>query len=338
MDKGFNKTRIAKWDNLKCILIILVVIGHFANQFEDKSETMRIIAFFIYTFHMPLFIFLSGLLEKKWTESKNFKWNKVFYFIIIGYALKILIYLTKISFGRNPVFNWLSDDGIPWFMFAMAAFYIIGYLLRNVKWRLCLAGSLMIACLAGYCNQIDSFLNLSRIMVFFPFYYLGYIMDPDTLLEISKVKNVKYVSLCIILCTAIITIAFNEQIYPFIRLLTGRNPYDSINDGNCCIIHRMIFYMIVPVIGWAVLNLAPEKKNREMGYIGSHTLQIYFWHRLVLYVIMYSGFASALKDTCATYWILIYLAIAIITTIVLSDKIFNKPLKWLRKLSIAIVP
>ena len=58
--------RIYKWDNLKCFLIVMVVIGHFVNQYAPISNTMKSLSLFIYSFHMPLFIFLSGLLQKRW--------------------------------------------------------------------------------------------------------------------------------------------------------------------------------------------------------------------------------------------------------------------------------
>lgn len=55
------RERIALWDNLKFILITAVVIGHFADFVVDRSDTCKSIYLFIYAFHMPLFIFISGL-------------------------------------------------------------------------------------------------------------------------------------------------------------------------------------------------------------------------------------------------------------------------------------
>ena len=63
--------RIYKWDNLKCFLIVMVVIGHFVNQYAPISNTMKSLSLFIYSFHMPLFIFLSGLLQKRWRSEER---------------------------------------------------------------------------------------------------------------------------------------------------------------------------------------------------------------------------------------------------------------------------
>lgn len=54
-----SKKRIEYLDNLKCFLIILVVLGHsiqFSNPDFDNVPLFR----FIYAFHMPLFMWVSG--------------------------------------------------------------------------------------------------------------------------------------------------------------------------------------------------------------------------------------------------------------------------------------
>lgn len=96
-----NTKRIYKWDNLKCFLIVMVVIGHFVNQYAPISNTMKSLSLFIYSFHMPLFIFLSGLLQKKWGARHPFRWDKPIYYIMIGYTLKFCIYGIKLLFHQS---------------------------------------------------------------------------------------------------------------------------------------------------------------------------------------------------------------------------------------------
>ena len=53
------------YDNIKGILIILVVLCHFLGYAMIKSDTVvRSFIIFIYYFHMPLFIFISGYFSK----------------------------------------------------------------------------------------------------------------------------------------------------------------------------------------------------------------------------------------------------------------------------------
>ena len=65
--------RIAKWDNLKLFLIFTVVEGHIADTFYEYCNDMKSVFLFIYLFHMPAFIFLSGLFSKKTVDGNNYK-------------------------------------------------------------------------------------------------------------------------------------------------------------------------------------------------------------------------------------------------------------------------
>ena len=103
--------RIYKWDNLKCFLIVMVVIGHFVNQYAPISNTMKSLSLFIYSFHMPLFIFLSGLLQKRWSQRCKFQWDKPLYYIMIGYALRFAFMELKFCSIKKQFFSGLKIRG-----------------------------------------------------------------------------------------------------------------------------------------------------------------------------------------------------------------------------------
>ena len=53
--------RIYWWDNIKFVMIVLVVAGHFADTLVAHSGVMKSFYLFIYAFHMPVFLFISGM-------------------------------------------------------------------------------------------------------------------------------------------------------------------------------------------------------------------------------------------------------------------------------------
>lgn len=55
-----GKVRDARFDTLKGLLILSVVFGHFFSHEATHSAPSEAIANFIYSFHMPLFVFVSG--------------------------------------------------------------------------------------------------------------------------------------------------------------------------------------------------------------------------------------------------------------------------------------
>lgn len=322
--------RIYKWDNLKCFLIVMVVIGHFVNQYAPISNTMKSLSLFIYSFHMPLFIFLSGLLQKKWSERCPFRWDKPIYYIMIGYILKFCIYGIKILFHQKAVFQWFEDTGIPWYMFAMAAFLVIAYLIKDLPVWFVLPISIMVACLSGYDEKIGSFLYLSRIIVFFPFYYIGYHLDLRKLQEVLDKLWIKCLSAIFLTDMILYTLAKIEDNYSYIRLFTGRNAYALINVENCGAIHRLLFYVIAILMGIAIISLTPNQEVPVMGLVGRRTLQIYFWHRLVLYVLTFSGMTDSLIKNMPSGWVWTYLGIAAALPFILSANFFEAPLTLIK--------
>ena len=64
-----SKKRTVKWDNAKAGLIFLVVFGHFAEIFCEDKDFYKSMFFFIYSFHMPAFIFITGMLGRKRVEK-----------------------------------------------------------------------------------------------------------------------------------------------------------------------------------------------------------------------------------------------------------------------------
>ncbi|MEI6580533.1 MAG: acyltransferase family protein, partial [Eubacteriales bacterium] len=87
-------TRSAYWDNVKGILIFLVVLGHYLIAYynSEKLNLAGVIVAVIYTFHMPAFIFVSGFFSRSENSAKPKALIKlavayvIFNFSIMGFA------------------------------------------------------------------------------------------------------------------------------------------------------------------------------------------------------------------------------------------------------------
>lgn len=326
-----SKQRISIWDNLKCFLMLSVVLGHFVNQYSDSSF-MRSMSIIIYSYHMPLFIFVAGLLQKKWNPDHPFQWDKPVYYIILGYLLKIGIYTIKILFHQEAVFSLFTDTGIPWYMFAMAAYMVLAWLLRNRNYKIWLPLSVLLALLAGYVVEIGSFLYISRILVFFPFYYAGYLLDTETVLRFTRKKWIRRSAAPVLAVGIFVSFYWIGDIFSIIRMFTGRNAYALIRVEGCGMQHRLLCYIITVVVSVAIISLMPQRRFRLAEAVGKRTLQIYFWHRLVLYIMMYSGFCDTVRAVCGPLWIPVYLFLAVALTCILSIDCFGWPLRKIKEI------
>ena len=80
-------------DNVKGFLIICVVAGHFLESGIDYHSNMcKSLFLFIYSFHMPLFVFASGLMCEHAIQTKERFCKKLANFAGLYVLLKLLIF------------------------------------------------------------------------------------------------------------------------------------------------------------------------------------------------------------------------------------------------------
>ena len=53
--------RLHYYDNIRVVLMFLVLFGHFCEISAGTTTYGAFLRFFIYLFHMPLFVFVTGL-------------------------------------------------------------------------------------------------------------------------------------------------------------------------------------------------------------------------------------------------------------------------------------
>lgn len=317
--------RLCYFDNVKAVLIISVLIGHFIDISTNTSHMYRCIFGFIYTFHMPLFIFISGLFHK---DDRIFQ--KALTDIIIGFMLKIGIFALTFGPIRGTSFHLFSDSEVPWFMFALAAFEVLAFSLRNIDKKFLLIVFCVIGCFAGYDSSIGDFLYLSRIFVFFPFYILGLMVDKDALMHLCARKKLKILSLAILIAW-FACFFFFEHTYELRGLFTGRNPFDSFSNEMIRVyggFFRLLCYTISVVVGFSVLCIIPQNNLGFFSAYGKKTIQVYFWHLIFLfYLKKLFGFTLVTTPFGKIIWILC----AIVVSFLLGLRVFSFPVKQIRE-------
>lgn len=319
------KKRIAWWDNVRFILIILVVMGHFADNFTEKFDTYKSIFLFIYSFHMPLFIFISGNLHK----NRNIT-EKCLFYVSVGFILKIILSLSYQAIGDQPFFSLLSDFYLPWYLFAMTGFVLLTYLLREQNKYYILIISILIACFTGFDSTIGDTLYLSRIVIFFPFYWVGSMINIEKLLHLKKRLWKKNIALAVIILWIFLCFTYIDDLYVLRHLFTGRNYFNDIIFEYGPLM-RLLCYGISTLISVAVILIIPSHHIDGFSSMGERSLHVYFWHwpvflilnyHLNINVIIYSGVLGEVT----------YLLLSIVLSIILSQKFVSYPLEWIRKL------
>ena len=195
-----EKKRIDWIDTLRGLAMFFVVWGH--NQ---KFGTL--IRKYIYSFHMPLFFFISGLTfgENDKLPFKDYAKKRVKGLIIPYLFLNIICYIIKVVYFNTGIIDefdyiraflgifYSSNKILPtpcnpsWFLVAIFLVDIIFYLLKKCTKNDFELGVVSIICaLISYVNslskyQIRSPFHLESVLMGVLFYFLGYLF----------IKNIK---------------------------------------------------------------------------------------------------------------------------------------------------
>ena len=318
--------RIALWDNLKFFLVTCVVIGHFADQFTNVSKIYDSIFLFIYSFHIPLFIFIAGLMFK----NKNIT-AKAIFFISIGFAYKIVSAIVERLLGTVKVeFFLLWDGGLSWFMFALAAYIVILKIIEKQNKEYILVFSIVLACFVGYDPGIGDFLYLSRIIIFFPFFLSGVLLQNFDIVSF-KDKNFKYKFLAglIVLVWLGLCIYEVDRVYGLRYLFTGRNPFFPRIMSYAPLV-RLASYIISFSIGFSLVMLMPNQRMFLITDMGENSINVYFWH-MHIYYILNKVFNISNVFNYGVSGKLGFLLMAVLLSMILSHKIFSFPIRQIRE-------
>ena len=323
--------RLYYFDNIKCLLIFLVVIGHILDVTVVSDHRMAKAAFvFIYSFHMPLFIFVAGLFTRVEKLTREKALYKVCYFVILGFAAKIIELIVPAIYAIPISFSLLADSSLPWYMFAIAAYYTMAFLLKQFDMRIILAVSMVLGLFVGYDSSIGDFLYLSRIIVFFPFFWLGVMLEPEHVESVAKKVPLRIIGITAIVLFASVCILRTSDAYAYRGLFTGRNSFETVSSAivGCSWLNRLIAYFVSAATGIGVLCIIPHSKYPVFTTVGTRTLQIYLLHFPIILILKKTGVLACVVEFSGSSWLLL-IPIAILIALALSCSLLQKPIALL---------
>ena len=306
--------RVAFWDNFKGILIFLVVFGHFIYSYAINSDGSWAdsIFTFIYTFHMPAFIFSSGYLSKS-EKSSSYKALLKLFICYIVFNFGMMVFL-RIYNGTSMSF--LTPYNSYWFILSLIYWRISIKSLSKIKGILPL--SIIIALLVGFWDFPNT-LSIRRTFTFFPFFLMGYKLEKEKLNRLLNNRTIKKTLFSFILVFIIgisgIILLHNYNPLTFSTLVMGKytNAYD--------IIYRIVIFGISILAILGMLFTVFKKEIPFLTKIGKNSLLIYLVHRFIT-IIFYTNFFPD-SNYSGLYIIYGFIATVIVCFIFSLDKLNN---------------
>ncbi len=273
-----EKVRDYLFDNLKAILIILVVWGHILASMRSKVDIIKGIYIFIFFFHMPAMVFISGYFSKKLDKIRNNAFVTIFvpYLIlnIINYAFKILI--------LREDYNGIRLFNPTWGLWYLLTLFLWKFFLKDlIKIRYVLPLSMVVALVSGFSKEFSDYMALGRLLCFLPFFLAGYYCTAEHVARIRKIPKVFSVLLLMLVGIWSYMVA-TKEIFE-IELLFLRTYYPRGEELQT-MFFRFTIYIVASVMIFVLLNLVSGKET-FLTRIGASTMTVYVLHLFTIPVL-----------------------------------------------------
>lgn len=275
LDNNQITQRNYKIDNIRCILIFLVVLAHLLEKMDGAWATNAYSV--IYSFHMPIFVFITGYLAR-------FKPKKIFSTLLYPYVLFQLLY----TIVTNKQIQFTTPHWIMWYLFATIVYYCLIPLIntdRIVVRIVIVVATVTISLVAGFDNNVGYFLSLSRILTFLPYFVVGFYIksaSTQTIKLYDKFKRYNYIVVIVSAVLVVLSSCFVCLYHVDRKILYGSYSYELAHYSIWLKALLLVIAFCWIIFFWRVM---PNKKITVFSNLGANTLSIYLLHGFVVYLV-----------------------------------------------------
>ncbi len=250
-------------DRLKGFTIIFVVMGHLIAQRDIIYELIS-------SFHMPLFIFLSGFVASSpssiYIISGKFR-KLMFPFLVVGFCHILFL---KVSFTRAILSTYKAGY---WYLYVLFCFYLFLIPFKWNKWKdfkgltidfifaIIIFSALFILLKVIAPNPSNDLFSIGQLVQYWPFFFFGFFCKKYDLVRKLYAHNIIYgIALVLYLTFFVYYINGYAYLYKFLAI-----------TAITCMIY--LFY-------------SHEHSNsvfeNELSRLGKKSLDIYVFHFFLL--------------------------------------------------------
>jgi fucose 4-O-acetylase-like acetyltransferase len=267
-------------DALKGAGILLVVLGHLIEKPSGQSALLQTLYTDIYAFHMPLFVFLSGIFARDTLKSRDYQ--------AIAWTLFFpLVVFQAIYLGVGLLTDWNSYS-------PLTPYWLLWFIASLIGWRILLplfaspAGlsvALLGAVFVGYDDAVGYALSAARTIYFLPFFVLGHLYGAQLVALVERYRRAFSCLFGLSMLAATVWWLYGLDG----AVLTGSHDYGSAPPLPA---YPGLGRLLVLSLGLAGLlgfcALVPGR-SAVLAWFGERSLSIYLLHGLVVMILVSAG-------------------------------------------------
>jgi len=303
-----HKPVAAVVNNLKFILIALVVANNAIEPLIGSHVGLRTLYQSIYTFHIPMFVFAMGLLAQRGRKSTchelgaathtaiGISWEKpdqADMRSLLNLAWQYLLFQSLYSLADvflfhapHVIHSFFMPYSLLWFLCSHFCWrFMLGLFVQLNRPVFAILGAVLLGVLVGFLPLPGALLSISRTFVLFPFYLAGYYcrMDQARMLQLRRWR----LPATAFAVAWFVGLALYGHRLPF-AWQYGNATYAELHMNEWAAGLRLAYYGVQAVVSVAFLSWIPWT-DRGWTALGGRTVFVFLLHGLLLKALIAAG-------------------------------------------------
>lgn len=276
-----TKERVAYLDNARYWVMLLVVVGHALTQFT-AMDSARAVYVWIYAFHMPFFVLISGYTARRYVGDAR-QVRRIVSTLVVPYLIveTTLQLITRHYTGEPNPMMILSPQWLAWFMAALFVWRLTTPIWRALKYPI--TTSIIISLTVGLI-EVENVLALPKILGFLPFYVVGMHMTRERFERLTA-RPVRFASGIVLAVAALICYRYSagwETDWLLWKQRYDESPLSATPLEG--VTQRAELLAIGFLLTFAALSLVPKRRSWTTTQ-GGRTFYCYLLHGYVILIL-----------------------------------------------------
>lgn len=272
------------------LLVTLVVVGHSLTMlpwggFHDHLYD------FLYLWHMPAFVLITGYLSRSFTYSPRRLWALVRGLLIPYVIVEAALVAFRELVGGERHFHdlWIAPHWPMWYLVATFFWRLATPLLRRLG-LFALPLAVGISMVGGYVDW--DYLDARRILGFLPFFVLGMLLTPATTQRLRALP-VRVAAVGVLAGGWVLAGTIPD--WAQTRWLYYSWGYPHVHSTLAPVLTRGVLLAVGTATALAVLALVPSRGG-WFTRMGAASLVVYLCHGFVVKGVSYTGYPAWAAD------------------------------------------
>lgn len=277
------------FDNAKMALVTLVVLGHSWVLLPD-TDLVGHGYDFLYAWHVPAFVFVTGYLSRSFTYTRARMWQLVRTVAVPYVVFEAAIAAFRILVGGEQIEDLWRDPHWPmWYLAALFFWRLLTPVFRPMWGGLAVAVAVSIV--AGL--YAGDTLDMARVLGLLPFFVMGLKATPERL-ERLRARWVQVSAVLVFAAIWVLTSRTDD--WAGTEWLYYRARYEDLDVSDSQAFLTRAGLLVLGTLGaWAFLALVP-RVGGWFARMGAATLVVYLFHGFFVKGAEYAGFPEWAVD------------------------------------------